>query len=165
MRRGIVIGGIVLVIIGLLAVGGGYAIGSASTTVTTPAGSVETLTPSTIGGGSISVSWTGAAAGDTIYLMSGTATCSGPSGVVAKGTGASGSFSASLSSGTTYSLYACSGASPAGATFTYSFSGISTLMLIGIVLAVVGALLLVAGFVAKPKMGNGKMPAAPAQAQ
>ncbi|MGI0132930.1 MAG: hypothetical protein ACREDK_07585 [Thermoplasmata archaeon] len=148
MRRGLVIGGIVLLVIGVLMFGGGYALNAAQMTQTATAGQVLELTPTTVGGGTISVSWSNAPSGGTVYFISSSpssATCTSPSGVVAQGSGASGSFSASVASGTTYSLYACNGATPAGATFAYNFAGLSYLMVIGIVLAVVGLILLAVG--------------------
>ena len=145
MRRGLAIGGIVLIVIGVALFGGGYALISSGTTETASAGQVLSLTPTTVGSSTVSVSWSGAPAGATVYLMTGSPTCTSPSGVVVQGSGSSGSFSASVSPGTTYALYACSGTSPAGASFTYSSSGLTYLMVIGIVLAVVGLLLLVLG--------------------
>lgn len=145
MRRGLAIGGIVLIVIGVALFGGGYALISSGTTETANAGQVLSLTPTGIGSGSVSVSWSGAPSGATVYLMTGSPTCSNPSGIVVQGSGSSGSFSATVSPGTTYNLYACSGTSPAGASFTYASSGLTYLMVIGIVLAIVGLIVLVLG--------------------
>lgn len=151
MRRGLFIGGIVLAIVGLLALGGGYAIQQAATTNSIPAGSALSLTPSGIGSTSISVSWSGGSSGTTVYLTSGAINCPG-SGALASGNGSSGSLKATLNSGTTYDLYACNGATPAGISVSYTTSGFTLLMVIGIVLLVIGLLLAVVGRRAKPKM-------------
>jgi hypothetical protein len=152
MRRGLFIGGIVLLLIGVALIGVGYYVNSASTSQTVPAGSVLSLTPSTIGSDSLSVSWSNAPTNTTVYLTTGTPVCATtPGGVVTSGTGTSGSFTASLSSGTTYNLYACSNGNGATADITYSATGFTYLMLIGIILAVVGALLMVLGLRGKPK--------------
>ena len=149
MRRGLFVGGVVVLLIGVLMVGLGYYVNANGTTTNVSAGQVLTLTPSTIGSASTSFKWSGAPSGATVYLITGTATCTSPSGVVASGSGSSGSFSASLSPGTTYSLYACTGGSGAAASFTYSVSGISYLMLIGIIVLIIGIILLALGMRAK----------------
>lgn len=147
MRRGIVIGGVVLVVVGLLLVVAGYELNAAGTTTTAPGGSAIEISPKTIGDTTLSVSWTGVPASGTVYLISGSPTCaSTPSGIIAQASGDSGSLSGTLSPGTTYSLYACNGGNGATATFTYSASGLSILMVVGIVLAIVGLVLLALGF-------------------
>ena len=156
MRRGLVIGGVVLLLIGLLMIGASYALNSAGTTQAVPAGSAWSLTPSTIGSSSVTVTWSGAGSGATVYLVSGSVACTGATGIVAQGSGDSGSFTATLTPGTTYSLYACTGASPSAATFKYSAMGITYLILIGIILAIIGIILLAMG------MRGGKPAPAPA---
>lgn len=160
MRRGLTIAGIVVLIIGVLLIGVGYAVNAMGTTTDVSAGRVLTLTPQTIGSASVQISWSGAPSGATVYLVSGTPTCSSPSGVIAQGSGATGSFGTTLSSGTTYSLYACNGGSGAAATFVYSSTGLTYLIVIGIVVAVIGAILLVLGARAK-KTSASVPPAAP----
>jgi uncharacterized membrane protein len=145
MRRGVVIGGVVLVVIGLLMVTGGYLLASASANAVIPAGSELSISPSGATGGTFSGSWSNATSGTTVYIVTGTASCVSPTGVVAKSGGASGSISASLSVGTTYQIYACALGSPSAVTLTYTYIGLSWLMVIGIVLAVIGIILIVMG--------------------
>ena len=152
MRRGIVIVGIVLLVIGLLLIAGAYVVQSMGTTQSVPAGSAWELSPSTIGAASVSISWSGAGSGGSVYLTSGTPACSSPGGVVAQGSGDSGSFTATLSPGTTYSLYACSGGSFASASFTYTATGLSVLLILGIVLFLVGAVVTLLGMRARSRM-------------
>lgn len=145
MGRGTVIAGVVLLVIGLLLIAGGYYVNAANKTASAAAGEVLTLSPSTLGSASLSLSWSGAGSGSTVYVITGTPTCTSPSGIVAQGSGDSGSLTASLSSGNTYSIYACNGGNGAAANFTYSATGLSYLMVGGIVLALIGVILAVVG--------------------
>jgi hypothetical protein len=151
MRRGLFVAGIVVLVLGIVLAGASLAIQAMSTSVSIPAGSADQLTPSGIGSTSVSISWSGADSSTTVYLISGSPTCSSPSGIVAHGAGASGSFSASLSSGTTYQLYACNSGAPVALNASYTTSGISILLLIGIIVAVIGVVITVLGLRARPK--------------
>jgi hypothetical protein len=147
LRRGRFLVGIVLLVIGLLLLAAGLLVPGGTTTVTTPAGSALVLTPSTLNSVSASISWSGGNATSHVYLVTGQVTCSSPSRVVAQATGATGSLSASLSSGVSYDLYACSGSSYQAMTFSYHLSGgISLLDVLAIVLLGVGVLLVVLAF-------------------
>ena len=159
MRRGLFIAGLVVLVLGVLLLAGGYYLVTAPTSVSiTPCNgsgscSEGTLTTTGVGTASFSVSWSGASASTVVYLTTtpiASSSCGSPAGVVAHGSGASGSFSASMSSGTSYYLFVCSPSSLV--TLTYSVVGISYLMIIGIVLAVVGALLAVLGYRAKARV-------------
>jgi eukaryotic-like serine/threonine-protein kinase len=156
MRRGLFIGGVALLVVGLLLVVVSFALQAMPTTEQIPAGSAAEITPTGVGGASLAVSWSGGDATTQTYLVSGTPACGSPSNVVAHGSGASGSFSASITSGTTYYLYACHSLAGVStyetAQFSYSATGISILVLVGIVLAVIGAVLSVLGFRGQPKM-------------
>jgi uncharacterized membrane protein len=146
--RGMKIGGIVLIIIGIALVLISVAVQESPTPVAIPAGDADVLTaPSTsLGSASFSVSWSGAATGTEVYLVTGTPSCGGtPSGLVASGSGSSGSFSASLSSGTNYELYGCDGASPEGISVSWTATGLSLLMVIGIIVVVLGVVLMLLG--------------------
>ncbi|MCI4334831.1 MAG: hypothetical protein L3K04_04315 [Thermoplasmata archaeon] len=153
MRRGLVIGGGVLLALGILLVLLAVLVQGMATSQAIPAGAAYQLSPpsTTIGSVHFSASWSGAAAGTVVYLVTGTPTCSSPTGVVANGSGTSGTISATLSSGTTYNLYACSDGTFTDVTVSWTATGISLLMIIGIVLAVIGVLLLVVGIRARPK--------------
>jgi uncharacterized membrane protein len=150
MRRGIFIAGIAVLVVGVLLLALGYFLVSAQQSVTIPIGSALQLTPTGIGSGSLSVSWSGAPAATKLYLTSAQPACPNPSGVLGNGSGASGSFSASLSSGSSYWLFICGTAQ--SVPVTYSVSGISYLMLIGIVLAILGAVIAALGVRARPKV-------------
>jgi uncharacterized membrane protein len=146
--RGLRIGGIVLIILGIILVGLSVAVQESPTSVAIPAGSADVLSPpsTSLGSASFSVSWTGAAGGTEVYLVTGTPSCSGtPGGLVASGSGSSGSFTATLQSGTSYELYGCDGGSPEGLSVSWTATGLSLLLIIGIVVAVLGVLLLVLG--------------------
>jgi hypothetical protein len=141
MRRRLVIVGIVLMVIGVLPLIGSILIDSTSTSVAVPADAVDELTPSGIGGTTFTATWSGGDSGTTVYLTSGAPTCTNPQGLAASASGASGTISATLTSGTTYGLYACSNGQGEALTFSYTTAGISPLVLIGIVLIIVGALI------------------------
>lgn len=160
MRRGLVIGGVVLLVIGILVAGGGYALNAGSSQTIIPAGSAFVISPTGVSGGPFSGSWSGAPAGTTVYITTNQGSCISPSGVVAKSTGANGTISATLSIGTTYYVFACASGSPTTITMTYTYSGVSYFIVIGIVLAVLGVILLVIGARAKPKR-PAATPAAP----
>ncbi len=66
----------------------------------------------------VTISWTGGTPTTVAYLATRTPTCPNATGVVANGTGASGSFAATLRPSTGYVLYACDGASWRTVTFT-----------------------------------------------
>jgi uncharacterized membrane protein len=142
MGRGMLIGGIVVAIIGVLLLAGGYAIQQSATSQTIPAGDALSLTPTSVGSASVSLSWSGASSTTAVYFTSGSANCPA-SGALASGTGASGKLTATLSSGTTYSVYACNGANYTTVSVSYTYSELSVLMIIGIVLLVIGIILAV----------------------
>jgi len=154
------IGGIVLIILGLVLVLVGVVVQNTATSVGIPAGSADQLSPSSIGGSSFSGTWTGASASTTVYLITGAPTCSStPQGIVAQGTGAGGTISASLSSGSTYQLYACSAGSGVALNVSWTATGLSILMVIGIVLALVGIVVGFLGWRGQPKDAPAEMPA------
>jgi hypothetical protein len=142
-----------LLVVGLILVLLTVAVQGMATSVTVPAGAADQLTaPSTsVGSASLSVSWSGAPSGTSVFLTSSSPTGCSPSNTVATGSGSSGSMSATLSSGTTYFLFACSAGTPATVTFSYTATGISLLGIIGIVIEVIGMLVLLLGITAKPK--------------
>ena len=142
MRKGLLVVGIVLLIIGAALLGLGL---SSSISSTVPAGSCLDLTPSSIGSDPVTVSWSGASSTSTVTLSS-TSDCSS-STVIASGTGASGSFTATLTSGTTYGITSSSG-SPS---ITVANHGLSLGELLGIVLLIIGILLAIVAVIAKAK--------------
>lgn len=146
MRKGRFIAGVVLLLIGIGLVGLSLAVNASTSSQTVPAGSAWVITPTSSSAVTADISWTANNASTQTYLVTGTAVCSDPTGVVASGSGASGSFSATLSPGGHYSLYACSGASYETAQFSMTISGgISLGEIIGAVLLVLGGLLVFLG--------------------
>lgn len=151
MRRGLVIGGAVLLVIGVLVAGGGYAVKAGSSTAVIPAGSSFVISPVGLTGGPFSGSWSNAPAGTTVYLTNSKGNCFSPSGIVAQSSGSNGTISATLSLGTTYYVFACTSGSPTSLTMTYTYNGLSYFVGIGIGLAILGAILLGLGARSKPK--------------
>ncbi|MHB1435102.1 MAG: hypothetical protein ACYCPN_04490 [Thermoplasmata archaeon] len=151
MRRGLVIGGVVLLVIGILVAGGGYALNAGRSKAAIPAGQVLVISPTGLSGGPFSGSWSGAPGGTTVYITTHRGSCLAPSGVVATSSGSNGSVSVTLSIGTTYYVFACDLGTPTTITMTYTYNGLSYFVFSGIVLAVLGGILLGVGAAAKPK--------------
>jgi hypothetical protein len=165
MRRGLFIGGIVLLIIGILAIGVGYAVETTPVNQQITGASALTLQPQTVGNAQVSISWSGGSTGTDLYLVSSTPDCfTTPTSSVAHGSGASGSLSASLSPGTTYYLFI--NGCPTGTTLSISYtpSGLTYLMLIGVVIIALGAILAVLGARLQPRPKYVAPPEEPAPA-
>lgn len=143
MRKGWLIGGIVLLVIGAIITA--VAFSGSTQSESLPSGSCLVLTPATVGSDSVDFSWSGGSSGTTIELVD---NCNSLN-VLQSGGGSSGSFSYSLASGTTYGLANIGGGSPS---VTLTQHGITILELIGIVLLVLGVLLAVVGAIRKPRM-------------
>ncbi|HEV8050447.1 MAG TPA: hypothetical protein VGP88_07620 [Thermoplasmata archaeon] len=163
MRKGLVVIGVILLIVGLLAAGLTFQQTSSATIPQTPSAEVATL--GSVTAGSMMVTWSGGTSASVIDVYSGSGCGSGTP--VASGTGSSGSFTFSVSSGATYSL--CTTAGPT-VSATLQIDGFVPLTFIGIVLAAIGAFLLVVGIMAKPRtraapaeVGPASPPAAPAR--
>jgi uncharacterized membrane protein len=138
MRKGLLVVGVILLVIGIgLAA---YSQVGSSQTVTIPAEpNVLVPTFNILSPATVSVSWSGAAAGTVVELFQCTdSTCSAIASVVANATGSSGSFSGTVSPGNHYGLTVI-GSQAVSATVTTT--GITYLTVIGIVLAVIGAIL------------------------
>jgi len=146
MRRGRFIAGVVLIVIGLLLIVAGLVVNSGTTSQNVPAGQAWSLSPSSLTAVKASIHWSGGNTSTTTYLVTGTPECPTPTGVVASGSGASGSLSASLQHGSTYYLFACSGTTFQTATFSLQLSGALTWLdvLAGVAIAL-GAALAVLG--------------------
>ncbi|HUI38356.1 MAG TPA: hypothetical protein VLY85_01865 [Thermoplasmata archaeon] len=147
MRRQWIFAGLAVIAVGFVLVVAGALVQSVSTSISIPANSAERLTPSTIGGVSFSASWSGANASTTVYLITGAPTCvESPQGVVTYGTGASGTITATLNSGTSYQLFACNGNQSEPLSASYTSQGITVLMVLGIVVAIAGIVLAILGY-------------------
>lgn len=150
MRKGILIVGIVLLVLGLIAIAIPFATETQSSAL--PAGSGIAYSPtSLVTSGTLTVSWSGAAATTvvSVYTCSSSScsnAASNPS--IAHGTGSSGSFSVSVSPGTYYEI-SQSGSSE----FLISLqtTGIAYAEVVGIALVVVGVVVAILGFRAQPR--------------
>ena len=151
MRRGLFVVGIVLMIVGVLLVTAVLAVNANPTSVSVQAGQALTLQPQVLGSAMVSLAWSAIPAGATLYVITGGPTCSSPAGVLASGTGPSGTMTVTMNGGTAYGIYACNGTSPVGVTLQYDSVGFSTLALGGVVLLVIGLVLAAVGYRAVPK--------------
>jgi len=127
MRLWLFLVGLVLAIVGVFVFGAGLFASGATTTETVTAGTVWHVSASALTSVTATIQWGSSSPVTQVYLVSGAPTCTNPSGKIGSGVGSSGSFSASLKPGVSYSLYACSGGIPQTATFSYTSSGGLTL--------------------------------------
>lgn len=144
-----VIIGLVLMVVGILIFAVGiFVTGSGSENVPpVSSGVVWELSPSFVGSGTVTISWSGGTSNTTVSLYDcGTGGCGTFSSVsgftqVANGTGASGSFQASLTDGHTY--FVDQKGSSNTISVSYSILALGYLSVIGIVLEAVGLILVV----------------------
>jgi hypothetical protein len=155
MRKGLLVVGIILLIIGLLAAGLTFQQSSSVTIPQSPSAEVATL--GSVTAGSMTVSWSGGTSASVIDVYAGSACGSGSA--VASGTGGSGSFTFSVTGGATYAL--CTTAGPT-VSATIQIDGFVPVTFVGIVLAAIGAFLLVVGIMAKPRTRAAPSEVAPA---
>jgi hypothetical protein len=163
MRAGPLVAGVIALLFGVLLI----AVTFLSSSVTVPAsGGFVPVTPHTLVGGSLSVAWSGAPSSTTIAVyhcgsvcaFTSQTGCSGmpctaAGGPAATGQGSSGSLSVSVTSGSSYAILAQGTAQPVSATTTVT--GLTLLMLLGVILALLGIVLLVLarGGAAKAPLG------------
>lgn len=159
MRKGLFVVGVVVLIIGIALAAGSVYLNQVATTNNLSAGQYLSLTPSSIGSTTIYLNWNSAVAGATVYIATATPNCGAQTGVVTSGTGASGSLSAALTSGTTYYVFACASGSLTAVNTSYTSFGISILLLVGIIIAVIGVIILVLSFRKKAAPMPATMPA------
>ena len=146
MRKGLVIVGVILLIVGVIAAGFTYQQTTDLQIPQSPNASVATL--GSVTAGTITVNWNSGSSNTVVKACQ----CADPScgslgSVVGSGTGGSGSFSFSASSGATYAFASNS----AGVSGSVVIDGFVPLTFIGIALAGVGAFLLVVGAMARPR--------------
>ncbi len=148
MRRGRFIAGVVLLLIGILILVASL-LPPPSQDITIPAGAVLSLHNTRYSATTLEVSWSNQPSNMIVYLVSTNPTpsaCSSPTGVVANGTGASGSFSASLGADAVDYVYGCAGTSFQSVAISYTQSGgVNLGEIAGGVLAAFGVLLVVLG--------------------
>jgi hypothetical protein len=141
--------GIVVLVLGLIVIALAFAVlnSSSNTVPAQSTGSVAEITPTILGGGSMAISWSGAASGAavTMYSCPDSNSCANAPystdqlTVVGSGSGASGSFSASVTGGRTYILTETGDSN--GVAVTAKTTGISVVGIVGIVIAILGAIL------------------------
>jgi hypothetical protein len=163
MRKGLLIVGVVLLILGVLAAGLTYQQTSSVAVPVSPSAAGATL--NTVIDGTMTVSWTGGTANENFSVYDcPNADCQSAGSPIAVGHGASGSLSFAVASGGTYAFSVSNGP---GVSATVQTDGFVILTLLGIVLAAVGSFLLVVGILAKPRVRAAPVevaPAAPAEA-
>ncbi|MCI4351621.1 MAG: hypothetical protein L3K15_08955, partial [Thermoplasmata archaeon] len=151
MRVGPLVAGVIALLFGVVLV----AMTFVSSPVTIPAsGGFVPVTTNALAGGTLSVSWSGAPSsttvavyhcGSTCVFTSQTACagmpCTAQGGPAATGHGGSGSLSLSVANGASYAILAQGTNAPLSASTTVT--GLTLVMLLGIILAVLGVVLLV----------------------
>ncbi len=141
MRKGLLVAGIVLLVIGAALAGYGFTANSQTLNLTPDNAAVAPT--NTVGSNPVTISWTGGTSATTVTLYNG---CTPSSPVIASGNGASGSFTATLSAGGNY----CVSAGLSSVSLTIASHGITYGELGGIVLLIIGVLLAIIGAVTKP---------------
>src|ERR1700691_3508212 len=104
--------GVIVVVIGIVVLCLGFTSLFAQSVTAYPTGgtAVATVMPTILGGGSLDVSWSGAGAGTVVTLYDCGSVCPGTQAQIdalhqaGSGSGGSGSFTASVTGGTTYAL-------------------------------------------------------------
>jgi hypothetical protein len=145
MRKGLLVVGIVLLVIGAALLGWGFA--SSSQTYNVVVGEGLQPNANTIGSDPVTISWSGGTSSTAVTLYGPGAACSGTS-IIAGGTGASGSFTATIPSGAAD----CIVVSGSSASVTVANHGFGVLELIGAIILILGLLLAVLGVIRKPKV-------------
>jgi hypothetical protein len=145
-RRWLIVLGSIIAAIGVIFGALGLSESSQTTHPDVPAGSAYVLKPTALTAVTATISWSGAAAKSTIYLVTGAPSCASPKDVAASRTGVSGHITAMLHKGTSYSLYACSSTSFEALDFKVTTSGgVTTGDVVAIVLLVLGVPLIALG--------------------
>jgi hypothetical protein len=154
MRKGVFVAGIVLLFIGGLIVGISFLTDSSSNTIPSPAThQALTFSPNFIGSGTVALSWSDATSQFRFQVYQcASSSCSAPasSSPVANGAGASGTVSFTASGGQYFLIDAQQNGDAVPVTITLS-GGLTPLLLVGIVVAVLGAAVAFLGYRAKAK--------------
>jgi uncharacterized membrane protein/ribosomal protein L40E len=156
MRRGLVVVGIVLLLLGVVAAVVPMVV-PANTSIP-PANSAQILTLNIIGSGTVTITWSGADSGTMVSVYQCSSSDCSSTSQIASGSGSSGALSFSASGGTTYAINEVGTSSSVAATL--AVVGVTPLVLIGIILVVVGLVLLVFGWrtTAKPRSAASTRP-------
>jgi hypothetical protein len=156
VRQGIFILGIVVIIIGVLIAGGSFTLNSQSNTIPQQGVGCLTIPPSTLVGGSVTLAWSGADQGFSFSVYEQSGSGCDPGSLAAAGSGPSGSLTFSVSSGVTYVVLGSGNSLAVPVTLTVS--GLTPLLLGGIVVAVGGAVLGFFGYIMKAKPRRARAP-------
>ena len=156
MRQDIFIAGIAIIIVGVLVAGGSFTQNSESTVIPQQGVSCLSYTPPIVGGGTATFAWSGAGSGFHFIVAQQSGGPCGAGTIVANVSGSSGSVSFSVTGGVTY--IALGTGNTVAVPVTVTVSGITPLLLGGIVVAVVGAGLAFAGYVMKDKPRRARAP-------
>ncbi len=146
MRKGVLITGIILLVLGLGSIAYPMVIGGPVTIPELP--SQIGPIPPIIGSGTYTVTWSGGTSSTYVVLYQCVdSSCSSIGAILANGTGASGSFKATLTAGDSYGLF--EDGTPISVSGTATDMGITPLVLIGVILVVVGLILTLFAFMSR----------------
>jgi len=146
MRKGFLITGIILLVIGLISIAYPIAIGTSGSIPALPDQAAPI--PPIVGSGAYTVKWSGGTADTHVVLYQCvTSACASIGPILANASGASGSFTVTLTAGDSYGLFEYG--TPISVSATATDMGITLLVLIGIILVVVGLVLALFAFVGR----------------
>jgi len=153
MRRGLLIVGIVLLLLGVIAAAVPMALPASTSIPPSPSALIES--PNLLGSGTLNLHWSGASdqTNVTVYECDSSA-CANLVSRLGGATGSSGSISVPVSGGTWYAITETGSSTPVSATL--GIVGLTTLVVIGVILAVLGAVLALVGMrtTAKPRVAE-----------
>ena len=151
MRRGIFYAGIGVIVLGILIIVLALVAGTISTTIPVQAAGQLTFSPNMIGSGTVTLSWSGASSAFRlqVYQCTDSSCTHWQSAPLANGAGSSGSVSFGANGGDYYVVVAQGNANAIPASLLVS--GLTLLVLVGIILAIVGGVVGFLGFRMKPK--------------
>jgi hypothetical protein len=166
MRKGILVAGIAVALIGVGILALGLTALTATETIPPPStGSLLVISPSILGGGTATLTWSDAnqTFRFAVYQCTDSSCNSLASNApLANGAGASGSKSFPVNGGTSYAVKVESQDTTNNVPVTITVSGLGFLMLIGIAIAAVGGILAIVGVLMRAKPKPKAPPPAPA---
>jgi hypothetical protein len=158
MRKGLLVTGIILLLIGLISVAYPMVVGTSSSVEAYP--NLSQAIPPLVGSGTFTLHWSGGTADTHVVLFQCVdSSCSTIGPILANQSGASGTLSATLHAGDYYAVFEYG--TPFSVPATATDMGITPLVLVGIVLVVVGAILALLAFVGRGRRAENAAPAEP----
>jgi hypothetical protein len=158
MRKGLLVTGIILLLIGLISIAYPMVVGTSSSVEAYP--NLSQAVPPLVGSGTFTLHWSGGTADTHVVLFQCVdSSCSTIGPILANQSGASGTLSATLRAGDYYALFEYG--TPFSVPATATDMGITPLVLVGIVLVVVGAILALLAFVGRGRRVEQVAPAEP----